>query len=131
MAGFLLSGAVAIAAAALAIVGKAVGTQPATVPVSAFGGSVPVHIAHVGRIDVDLEAAGSQQLQRVHVLRALGHRHRLLRLALTREPSRSERGAGRSDRPEEILTSLRQGAAAGGPEEILTGHRATHPRSLQ
>lgn len=65
MAGFLLSGAVAVAAAALALVGHALGTQPATVPVSAFGGSVPVHIAHVGRIDVDLESTGSQRLQRV------------------------------------------------------------------
>jgi hypothetical protein len=65
VAGFLLSGAVAVAAAALALAGKAAGTQPAAVPMSAFGGSVPVHIAHVGRIDVDLEPAGPQRLQRV------------------------------------------------------------------
>ena len=65
MAGFLLSGAVAVAAAAVALAGQALRPQPASVPVSAFGGSVPVHIAHVGRIDVDLESAGSQRLQRV------------------------------------------------------------------
>ena len=65
MAGFLLSGAVAVAAAALALVGHALWPQPATVPASAFGGSVAVHIAHVGRIDVDLESAGPQRLQRV------------------------------------------------------------------
>jgi hypothetical protein len=64
MAGVLLSGAVAVAAAVLALAGQALGTQPATVPVSAFGGSAPVHIAHVGHIDVDREK-GSAGLGRV------------------------------------------------------------------
>ena len=72
MAGVLLSGAVAVAAAAVALVGKAAGTQPATVPVSAFGGSVPVHIAHVGHIDVDLEASSGAGLRRVRCVSASG-----------------------------------------------------------
>lgn len=65
MAGPLLSAAVAVAAAAVALAGKVAGTQPAVVPVSPFGGSVPVKIAHVGHIEVDLEAGGPGSLQRV------------------------------------------------------------------
>ena len=56
----------AVAAAALALVGKAVGTQPAVVPASPFGSSVPVHLTHVGHIEVDLQASGTGSLQRVH-----------------------------------------------------------------
>ncbi len=72
MAGFLLSSAVAVAAAAVALVGHALGTQPAAVPVSAFGGSAPVHIAHVGHIDVDLEASSTAGLKRVQCVSASG-----------------------------------------------------------
>ena len=54
-------------AGALALVGKAVGTQSATVPTSPFGGSVPVHLTHVGHIEVDLEGSGAAAgLERVH-----------------------------------------------------------------
>jgi hypothetical protein len=65
MAGVLLSTSVAIAAAVVTLAGKVVGTQPAVVPVSPFGGSVPVHIGHVGHIEVDLEAGSASGLQRV------------------------------------------------------------------
>jgi len=41
MAGPLLSAAVAAAATAVALTGKVAGTQPASVPASPFGGSVP------------------------------------------------------------------------------------------
>jgi len=62
----LLSAAVAVAAGALALVGKAVGPAAAPVPMSPFGGSVPVHIAHVGHIEVDLESSpASSRLDRV------------------------------------------------------------------
>jgi len=59
MAGVLLSAAVAVSAAVLAVAGKVVGTQPTTIPVSPFGGSVAVHLTRVGHIDTDLEASGS------------------------------------------------------------------------
>ena len=62
----------AVAAAVLALAGKAAGMQPAAVPASAFGGSVPVHIAQVGHIDVDLEASSSAGLRRVRCLSASG-----------------------------------------------------------
>jgi len=56
---------VAVVAGILAVAGGALGSQPVTGPVSAFGGPVPVHIAHVGRIDVDLEPAAANGLRRV------------------------------------------------------------------
>ncbi len=37
-----------------------------------FGGTVPVHIAHVGRIDRDLEPPGSAGLRRVTCVGAAG-----------------------------------------------------------
>jgi len=58
MAHVLLSAAVGVAVAALALVGKAVGTQSPVVPASPFGSSVPVHLAQVGHIEVDLEGSG-------------------------------------------------------------------------
>lgn len=63
MAGPLLS--TAVAAAAIALAGKVAGAQPALVPASPFGGSRPVTVAHVGRIEVDLEPAGAGRLERV------------------------------------------------------------------
>lgn len=66
MVGTVIGMAAAAAAAVIALAGHAFGTSPAaTVPVSPFGGSVPVHIAHVGRIDVDLATPGSAGLRRV------------------------------------------------------------------
>ena len=58
--------AAAAAAAVIALAGHALGTtSPASGPVSPFGGSVPVHIAHVGHIDVDLQGGSSTGLRRV------------------------------------------------------------------
>ena len=57
--------AVAATAAAFAFAGHAVGVSPATGPVSPFGGSRPIHIAHVGAIDVDREATSSAGLRQV------------------------------------------------------------------
>jgi hypothetical protein len=34
-------------------------------PVTPFGGSTAVHIAHVGRIDVDIEPAATELLRRI------------------------------------------------------------------
>jgi hypothetical protein len=56
----------AAAAAAAAIAAHAIGTNPAAVTMSPFGGSVPVHIAHVGHIEVALgssRAAGLKQVR--------------------------------------------------------------------
>lgn len=41
------------------------GSTPANVPVSAFGGPVAVHVARVGRIEVDLESGGASGLRRI------------------------------------------------------------------
>ena len=57
----------------LALVGKAVGMPPAHAPVSPFGASVPVHVAHVGHIEVDVEgSAGPTSLLRVRCAGAVG-----------------------------------------------------------
>jgi hypothetical protein len=65
MVGPLVGTAAAIAAAAVALAGHAIGTSPTDGTVSPFGGSVPVHLAHVGHIDVDLEASVASGLHRV------------------------------------------------------------------
>jgi hypothetical protein len=65
MVGTLIGTAAAAAAAAAAIAGHAVGTSPATGTVSPFGGSVPVHIAHVGHIDVALGSSRAVGLRQV------------------------------------------------------------------
>jgi hypothetical protein len=66
MVGTVIGIAAAAAAAVIALAGHALGTtSPASGAVSPFGGSVPVHIAHVGHIDVDLQGAGSSGLRGV------------------------------------------------------------------
>ncbi len=66
MVGTVIGMAAAAAAAVIALAGHAFGTSTAaTVPVSPFGGSVPVHIARVGHIDVDLALSGSAGLRQV------------------------------------------------------------------
>ena len=66
MAGGLGKAALALAttafAAAASSTGPSAGTHP---PVSSFGSSVPVPIAHVGHIEVDLAPGGAGRLQRV------------------------------------------------------------------
>lgn len=53
--------AVTAVLAASGALGGALKAQPvARAPQSPFGGSVPVHIAHVGHIDVDLGPAGGR-----------------------------------------------------------------------
>jgi hypothetical protein len=61
----LVGTAAAAAAAAVALAGHVVGVSPTAGTVSPFGGSQPVRIAHVGRIDVDLEHSSSAGLRRV------------------------------------------------------------------
>ena len=66
MVGTVIGMAAAAAAAVIALAGHALGTtSPASGTVSPFGGSVPVHIAHVGHIDVDLQGSSSLGLHRV------------------------------------------------------------------
>lgn len=65
MAGTILGVAAAAAAAAIALAGHVGGTHPAAGTVSPFGGPVPVHIARVGHIEVDLEAPAPARLRRV------------------------------------------------------------------
>lgn len=55
----------AVIVAAAASLATALHSGRPTVPASPFGGSSPVHIAHVGRIDVDLEPPRLGNLQRV------------------------------------------------------------------
>jgi hypothetical protein len=55
MVGTVIGAAGVAAAASIALAGHAVATSPAAGTVSPFGGSVPVHVAHVGRIELDLE----------------------------------------------------------------------------
>jgi len=61
----MLRAALLLATTASAAVASAVGGGPAAPPVSPFGGSVAVHLAHVGHIEVALGPAGSAGLQRV------------------------------------------------------------------
>ena len=65
MVGTLIGVAAAAAAAVIALAGHAFGTSPASGAVSPFGGSVPVHIAHVGHIEVDLERSSAVGLRSV------------------------------------------------------------------
>jgi hypothetical protein len=65
MVGTIIGTATAAAAAAAAIAGHAIGTSPAAVTMSPFGGSVPVHIGRVGRIEVDLGSSSASGLRRV------------------------------------------------------------------
>ena len=58
--------AAAALAASVALAGHALGSPPGPGTVSPFGGPVPVHIAHVGHIEVDLDrssAAGLRQIR--------------------------------------------------------------------
>jgi len=65
MVGALIGTAAAAAAAAAAIAGHALGTHPAAVTMTPFGGSVPAHIGHIGHIEVDLGSSGASGLHRV------------------------------------------------------------------
>ena len=65
MTGAIIGTAAAAAAAVLAFAGHALGSSPARVPDSPFGGSTAVRIGHVGRIDVALGPGGSTGLHRV------------------------------------------------------------------
>ena len=55
----------AVVAVVVALAGQAFGAVQSTVATSSFGGPVPVYVAHVGRIDVDLESGGAGRLLRV------------------------------------------------------------------
>jgi hypothetical protein len=75
MVGAIVGAAAAAAAAAIALTGHVMGgtITPATGTVSPFGGSVPVHIARIGHIEVDLEGSGARaSLQRVRCATASG-----------------------------------------------------------
>jgi len=64
--GSVVGMAAATLAATVALAGQAAGSAsgpPGTV--SPFGGSVPVRIAHVAHIEVDLEPATTARLERV------------------------------------------------------------------
>jgi len=61
----MLRAALVLATTASAAVASATGGRPAPPPVSPFGGSVAVRIAHVGHIEVALGPSGSAGLQRV------------------------------------------------------------------
>lgn len=69
MVGTLLGSVFGMAAAALAasvaLAGHTLVSTPDPGIVSPFGGSMPVHIAHVGHIDVDLESSSSAGLRKV------------------------------------------------------------------
>ena len=58
-------GAVAITAVAGMLAAALHGSPAKPAPVSPFGGSVAVHIAHVGRIETDLHTGGPGQLQQI------------------------------------------------------------------
>lgn len=62
-----LRGMAAVLGLAAVATGPSVGgsSSPARAPVSEFGGPVAVHIAHVGRIEVDLESDSTVGLRRV------------------------------------------------------------------
>ena len=70
MAGAIIGTAAAAATAVIAFAGHGLGSSPARVPVSPFGGSTAVRIAHVSRIDVALGPAGSAGLRRVRCVGA-------------------------------------------------------------
>ena len=65
MVGTLIGTAAAAAAAAAAIAGHVIGTSPAAVTMSPFGGSVPAPIGHIGHIEVDLGSSSTSGLRRV------------------------------------------------------------------
>jgi hypothetical protein len=61
----MLRGALLLATTASAAIAGAPADRPQPQPVSSFGGSVAVHLAHVGHIEVALGPAGSAGLSRV------------------------------------------------------------------
>jgi hypothetical protein len=65
MSGVLIRATVALAAGLTAAAAAASGHDPRHAPVTPFGGSVAVHVAQPGRIDVDLAPASSAGLRRV------------------------------------------------------------------
>lgn len=65
LVGAVFGTAAAAVAASVALAGHTLGASPDPVTVSPFGGPVAVHIAHVGRIEVDLESSSSAGLRKV------------------------------------------------------------------
>ena len=61
----MLRAALVLATTASAVAAGAAGHRPAPASVSPFGGSVAVHLAHVGHIEIALGPAGSAGLLRV------------------------------------------------------------------
>jgi len=70
MVGTLLGTAAATFAAVFAIAGHALASLKATGTATPFGGPVPVRVAHIGRIDIDLARPGGGTLRRVHCVGA-------------------------------------------------------------
>ena len=58
-------GLATIAATVSMLAAAVQGRSHAAMPVTSFGGSVPIRIAHIGRIDVDLDPTGHGSLLRV------------------------------------------------------------------
>ena len=63
--GTVFGTAAAAVAASVALAGHTLGSPASAGTVSPFGGSVPVHIAHVGHIEVDLERSSAVGLRSV------------------------------------------------------------------
>ena len=61
----IIGGACALVAAGAAFGVHLLDPQSAPGAVTPFGGTVAMHIAHVGRIDVDMEAGTGRALRRV------------------------------------------------------------------
>jgi hypothetical protein len=64
MVGALPKMAAVIATAATAAASAPAGQAPSG-PISNFGGPRPVRVAHVGRIEIDLERSGAAGLRRI------------------------------------------------------------------
>jgi hypothetical protein len=65
MLGPLVGSAAALVAATAAVAGYPLGSPPASRTTSPFGGSAVVHLTHVGRIEIDLQASRPLALRRV------------------------------------------------------------------
>lgn len=61
----VIGGACAVVAAGAAFGGHLLDSRSASGTITPFGGPVAVRVAHVGRIDVDLEAGTGHALRRV------------------------------------------------------------------
>jgi hypothetical protein len=72
MVAAVIGSACALVAAGAAFGGHLLDPVSASGAVTPFGGPVAVHVAHVGRIDVDLEAGAGHALRRVTCASAAG-----------------------------------------------------------